>query len=134
MTWCWISVALAAATWCCRGKRVCLVASTSIISHPLALKHHQHSPEGTIAITGTPTEGETLTADASGLSDADGLGSFSYQWQAEVEGVWTDIAEPPVTPSPPMPPRWASALRVIVSYTDGGGTNESVISAVTDPD
>jgi Ca2+-binding RTX toxin-like protein len=90
-------------------------------------------PEGTIAITGTPTEGETLTADASGLSDADGLGSFSYQWQAEVEGVWTDIDGATSDTFTPDATQVGSALRVIVSYTDGGGTNESVISAVTDP-
>jgi hypothetical protein len=68
------------------------------------------------------------------LSDADGLGSFSYQWQAEVEGVWTDIDGATSDTFTPDATQVGSALRVIVSYTDGGGTNESVISAVTDPD
>jgi Ca2+-binding RTX toxin-like protein len=91
------------------------------------------APEGTIAITGTATEGETLTADASGLSDADGLGSFSYQWQAEFEGVWTDIDGATSDSFTPDATQVGNALRVIVSYTDGGGTNESVTSAATDP-
>ena len=29
---------------------------------------------------GTATEDQILTADTSGISDADGLGAFSYQW------------------------------------------------------
>ena len=31
-------------------------------------------------ISGTPTEDQTLTANTGGISDADGLGAFSYQW------------------------------------------------------
>ena len=39
---------------------------------------------GAPTITGTAQVGETLTADTSGVADADGLSnaSFSYQWQA----------------------------------------------------
>ncbi|MCB1691980.1 MAG: DUF4347 domain-containing protein, partial [Pseudomonadales bacterium] len=39
------------------------------------------APVGTVDISGTLTEDQTLAADTSGLSDADGLGAFSYQWQ-----------------------------------------------------
>ena len=35
---------------------------------------------GQPVITGTPEEDQTLIADTSGISDADGLGAFSYQW------------------------------------------------------
>ena len=38
---------------------------------------------GVPTISGTPTEDQTLTADTSGISDADGLGAFSYQWLRE---------------------------------------------------
>jgi hypothetical protein len=31
-------------------------------------------------ITGSATEDQTLTADVSAISDADGLGPFNYQW------------------------------------------------------
>ena len=37
-------------------------------------------PVGLPVITGTVTEDQTLTADTSGITDADGLGAFSYQW------------------------------------------------------
>ncbi|MBE8189630.1 MAG: hypothetical protein HAW58_01905 [Candidatus Thioglobus sp.] len=33
-------------------------------------------------ITGTTAQGSVLNADISAISDADGLGAFSYQWQA----------------------------------------------------
>ena len=35
---------------------------------------------GLVGIIGTPTEGQTLTVRTTGISDADGLGTFSYQW------------------------------------------------------
>ena len=38
---------------------------------------------GNVTISGTATEDQTLTAVTSGLSDEDGLGSFSYQWKAD---------------------------------------------------
>ena len=40
---------------------------------------------GTPTISGTAQVGETLTADTSGIDDADGLSNttFSYQWQAD---------------------------------------------------
>ena len=37
-------------------------------------------PVGVPTITGTVTEDQVLTADTSGIGDADGLGTFSYQW------------------------------------------------------
>jgi hypothetical protein len=41
----------------------------------------------------TPTEGQPLTVDTSGIQDANGLGAFSYQWQMLVGGTtWTNIA------------------------------------------
>jgi hypothetical protein len=38
------------------------------------------SPGGPVTITGTATQGATLTADASAITDEDGLGTFSFQW------------------------------------------------------
>ena len=37
-------------------------------------------PTGAVTISGTTTQGETLTADTTDLDDLDGLGSLSYQW------------------------------------------------------
>ena len=50
-------------------------------------------PTGAVTLSGTVTEDQILTADSSTLSDADGLGSVSLQWQAENSaGVWADIS------------------------------------------
>ena len=38
---------------------------------------------GAPTITGTAQVGQTLTAATSGISDSDGLGTFSYQWKAD---------------------------------------------------
>jgi len=38
------------------------------------------APVGVPTITGTVSEDQILTADISGISDADGLGPFGYQW------------------------------------------------------
>ena len=84
-------------------------------------------PTGSPAITGTAQEGQTLTADTSGISDADGLGAFSYQWQSG----WVDI--PGATSSTYLldDADVGNHISVIVSYTDGGGTLESLSTGQT---
>ena len=39
-------------------------------------------PTGSVTISGTPTQGQLLTLNNT-LADANGLGTFSYQWQAD---------------------------------------------------
>ena len=56
------------------------------------------APTGLPVVTGTTTEDQVLTADTSGIADADGLGAFSYQWQrarrtaARAGATWADAA------------------------------------------
>jgi len=38
---------------------------------------------GSVVITGTETEGETLTADTSGVTDPDGIQGITYQWKRD---------------------------------------------------
>ena len=40
------------------------------------------APTGSVTITGTPTQGQTLTGQHT-LADADGLGAITYQWQRD---------------------------------------------------
>ena len=84
---------------------------------------------GAPAVTGTAQVGETLTADTSGIADADGLdnATFSYQWLAdgaEIEGA-TDsgytLADADV----------GQAVKVRVSFTDDRGNEETLTSADT---
>jgi hypothetical protein len=74
-------------------------------------------------------QGETLSADTSALADANGLGTFTYHWQAD--GV--DIQNANSTTLLLGEAQVGKAISVLVNYTDGGGTFESVASNPTDP-
>ena len=79
------------------------------------------APAGVPTISGTVTEDQTLTANTGGISDADGLGAFSYQWLRNgiaIGGATTStytLGDADV----------ATQISVQVSYTDGQGTAES---------
>ena len=81
---------------------------------------------GTPTISGTPQVGETLTADTSGIADADGLEnvSFSYQWLAD------DTAIQGATNSTytPIEADEGKAITVQVSFTDDAGNDETLTS------
>ena len=84
------------------------------------------SPTGSVSITGAPTQGQSLTASNS-LNDANGLGSISYQWQAN--GV--DIAGGTGTNLVLSQEQVGKAISVAARYTDGAGNAESKASGVT---
>ncbi len=84
---------------------------------------------GAPAITGTAQVGETLTADKSGIADADGLtnATYSYQWLADdsdisgaTNATYTLVAEDE-----------SKAIKVRVSFTDDAGNDEALTSAAT---
>ena len=81
-------------------------------------------PTGSIALTGTAKQGETLTATST-LADADGLGTLSYQWQANSLNVGTGstytLSQADV----------GKTLTVTASYTDLHGTYESKTSTAS---
>jgi len=84
------------------------------------------APVGLPIITGVNDFNEVLTADASGITDADGIipGSFSYQWQAD--GV--DIIGETATTFTTTTTQIGQTITVYVTYTDGAGYNELVTS------
>ena len=86
---------------------------------------------GAPTISGTARVGETLTADTSGIADANGLDNadFTYQWladDADIDGATgssytlADADE-------------GKTVSVRVSFTDDSGNAESLTSAATDP-
>jgi len=102
----------------------------SVISAQTApVSNVNDTPAGLPLITGTVTEDQTLTADTSGISDVDGLGTFSYQWLrdgvaiAGATGTSYTLGDADV----------GTQISVQVTYTDGYGTVESVTSAQTAP-
>ena len=100
-------------------------ATDSVSAAPAA-----NSPAaGVPTISGTAQVGETLTANTSGIADADGLANatFSYQWladDAEIAGATgltytlTDSEE-------------SKAITVQVSFTDDADNGETLTSAAT---
>ena len=126
----------------------------------VAVEARPNSPAmGAPTISGTTQVGETLTADVSGISDADGLtnATFSYQWvvneasdDATGASYTVVVAEDGSTTWVPIDgtadtdiegataPTYALTeadegrpIRVRVSFIDDGGNSETVISAPT---
>ena len=82
---------------------------------------------GSVAITGTVEEYETLTADTSSLADADGMGTLSYQWLAD----GSDISGATSSTLALTQSHVGQLISVRVSYTDTLGTQESFTSDQT---
>ena len=89
--------------------------------------------EGTPTISGTAQVGEVLTADPSGIIDADGLttATFTYQWlRVDADGVSneTNIGAGAVTYTP-VAADAGKKIKVQVSFTDDGGTAEGPLTS-----
>ena len=90
------------------------------------------APTGALLISDTtPAQGQVLTALTAGIADADGLGTFSYQWQQGVGASFTNINGATAATFTPGAAQGNLQLRVIVRYTDGFGTLETLTSAAT---
>ncbi len=83
----------------------------------------------------TPTEGSAINALTVGLGDANGLGAFTYEWLRSASAAVPGLAIPGATSATYTPAQQdvGQVLRVRISFVDGGGTNEQVLSAATDP-
>ncbi|PSL17611.1 Ig-like domain-containing protein [Shimia abyssi] len=82
------------------------------------------APEGVVTLSGFSIEGLPIDAVTDALSDVDVLGDFTYQWRRNGE----DIGEATGERYIPVAADINNFLSVLVSYTDGGGTAEEVIS------
>ncbi len=90
-----------------------------------------------LALGSTPTQGVALTATTALIGDPNGLGTFSFQWQVAPVGTlpgdpaWAAIAGATAATFTPGATEVNQILRVVVSFTDGIGTLETVTSAAT---
>uniref|UniRef100_UPI0024906E68 hypothetical protein n=1 Tax=Lentibacter algarum TaxID=576131 RepID=UPI0024906E68 len=91
-----------------------------------AVSNVNDDPTGALTISGTAVEDQTLTG-ASTLADPDGLGALSYQWKAD----GADISNATDSTLTLSQTEVGKAITVTASYTDGGGTFESVTSAAS---
>ena len=88
---------------------------------------------GNPAVTGTAQVGQTLTADTSGIADADGLqnATFSHQWVSSDEVTDTDIPGETGATYVVKPGDAGKMIKVRVSFTDDGGNDETLTSEAT---
>ena len=88
---------------------------------------------GTPTISGTAQVGETLTADTSGIADADGLTnvSYSYQWIPNDGNSDTDNQDATDSTYTLVEADQGKTIKVKVTFTDDAGNGESLTSAAT---
>ncbi|HWT51939.1 MAG TPA: hypothetical protein VN113_07140 [Caulobacter sp.] len=117
------------------GKAITVVASytdgygtaeSSTSSATASVANVNDAPTGSVTISGTATQGQTLTA-ANTLADTDGLGAITYQWKAD----GTNIAGATSSTYVLTEAEVGKAITVVASYTDGHGTAESDASTAT---
>jgi uncharacterized repeat protein (TIGR01451 family) len=106
----------------------------SVLSLPTKqIENINDLPKGSIEILGLPYESSQLRINTSTLEDGDGLGPLNYQWQVSDDGVnWTDISGATDTIFIPRAEQVNQLLRAVVSYNDGQGTAESLVSTATE--
>ena len=103
---------------------------TSAATDAVASATQTNSPAtGAPAISGTAQVGETLTANTTGVADADGLSNvqYEYQWLADD----SDIAGADGSTYTLTDSEESKAITVQVSFTDDADNEETLTSAAT---
>ena len=90
---------------------------------------------GSPTIRGTAQVGRTLTADITGISDADGVvfATFAYQWVSSDGTTDTDIEDATGPTYELAAADQGRSVKVRLTFTDGGGNEETLTSAPTEP-
>ena len=101
-------------------------AETKTSSATSAVANVNDLPTGAVTITGTVSQGQTLTAGNT-LADADGLGTISYQWQANGAAITGATANTYTLTQAQV----GKTITVVAKYTDALGTAESKTSSAT---
>jgi Ca2+-binding RTX toxin-like protein len=84
-------------------------------------------PTGTVTITGTATQNQTLTANIDTLVDLDGIGNIAYQWQRSSTDIPSATGSTYVLTQADV----NQSISVKASYSDKFGASESVSSVAT---
>ena len=89
--------------------------------------------EGGPTITGTAQVGQTLTADTTGITDADGLTSptYTYQWIRVDNGTEADITDADSSTYILVDADADKTIKVRVTFEDDDGNTETLTSAAT---
>ena len=108
-------------------------------SEPVEIRTTESTPvenrpaTGDPIISGTVQVGETLSADMSGIADADGLSgaTFTYQWLRNDGSTDADIAGETNSTYTLVPADEGKTIKVRLSFTDDAGSDETLTSAPT---
>ncbi|MBU6271772.1 MAG: DUF4214 domain-containing protein [Betaproteobacteria bacterium] len=105
--------------------------STGVVQVQVQTAAVNDAPSGAVSISGTPTQGQVLTASNT-LADVDGIpasgaGAISYQWRAGGSAISGATAATYTLTAAEI----GKTVTVTASYTDNGGTAESVSSSAT---
>ena len=103
------------------AEQVTSAATTSVTKPANTL------PTGTVSIVGNATQGTSLSINSSTLVDANGLGTFSYQWLRNGQTISGANASTYTLTAADL----SSPIAVRVSYTDNLGYAEQVTSGAT---
>ena len=112
------------------GSAIITVAETAITVAETAA----NTPAtGSLVIGGTIQVRQTLTADASGIADADGMtnATLSYQWVSGDSATYTDIPDATASRYVLATGDQGRVIKVRVTFTDDAGHAESLTSAAT---
>ena len=117
-----------AATSATAGSDASSVTSTSA-SAASATSSAQSSGGGFIAI-----EDDPLIVDASAIMDDDGMGNVQVQWQISSDGqAWMNLTGAVQQSFTPRETHVGQQLRVQISYVDGQGNLETLVSPASTP-
>ena len=125
-----VAMALNATTDCSAQGAICTEDGGKLSGGTLLVVPGPNTPAtGLPSITGTAQVGENLTADATGISDGDGLdnATFTYQWLAddvEINGATASTYTLADADE-------GKAIKVRVSFTDDADNDEQLTSAGT---
>ena len=108
-------------------------AATEEVSFAIQEQIANNPATGTPTITGTAQVGETLTADVSGIADADGLtnASYSYQWISNDGNSDTDITDATDSTYTLAAADEGKTIKVQVAFADDAANEETLVSAAT---
>ena len=102
---------------------------TTTVTGPAEAPPTNTSAAGAPTISGTPQVEQTLTADTSSITDADGLTNVSYSYQWIAGG--SDIAGATGSTYTLTSSEEGQTVRVRVTFTDDAGNEETLTSAAT---
>ena len=121
---------------CTSSEKKLLIGAAVFVRGPAASQEQTaaNTPAtGSPAVTGTARVGETLSADTSGIADADGLqnATFNHQWVSIDGAADSDIPGETGAAYVVLSGDVGKTLKVQVSFTDDAGNDETLTSTAT---